>query len=115
MRKTLQKAFHAEAIKPYGGSGHTTLQLSDHVSVPLLQVIVTAGVAIASYGELTLVVLGVILQLAAVATESTRLILVQILLQVWSSSVLWCRTALGFGCAADLRSDCTQSSAQQTA
>ncbi|CAL5221974.1 g4256 [Coccomyxa viridis] len=44
-------------------------------------VIVTVGVAIASYGELKLVVLGVILQLAAVATESTRLILVQILLQ----------------------------------
>ena len=39
-------------------------------------VIVTAGVAIASYGEINLVWLGVFLQLASVATESTRLTLV---------------------------------------
>jgi hypothetical protein len=38
-------------------------------------------VAIASYGEINFVVLGVILQLISVATESTRLSLVQILLQ----------------------------------
>lgn len=46
------------------------------------QAVVTVGVAIASYGELTFVLMGVILQLIAIGTESTRLILVQILLQV---------------------------------
>ncbi|KAK9815201.1 hypothetical protein WJX73_010856 [Symbiochloris irregularis] len=44
-------------------------------------VFVTAGVAIASYGEINFVVIGVFLQLLSVATESTRLTLVQILLQ----------------------------------
>lgn len=44
-------------------------------------VVVTAGVAIASYGEINLVWVGVFLQLLSVATESTRLTLVQILLQ----------------------------------
>ena len=39
-------------------------------------VIVTAGVAIASYGEINLVWVGVFLQLLSVATESTRLTLV---------------------------------------
>ena len=61
-----------------------------------LQVIITLGVAIASYGEITFVLSGVLLQLAAVGTESMRLILVQILLQVclkpkgcyWKSSAL---------------------------
>ena len=52
-----------------------------------LQVVVTIGVAIASYGEINFVVIGVILQLISVATESTRLTLVQILLQV-SSCIL---------------------------
>lgn len=80
--KSLQKPSHAAAIILYSESRHSTSWLPDHVNVPLLQMIVTVGVAIASYGELRLVVLGVILQLAAVATESTRLILVQILLQV---------------------------------
>ena len=37
----------------------------------------TAGVAIASYGEINFVVIGVILQLAAVMTESSRLTLVR--------------------------------------
>ena len=46
-----------------------------------MQVVVTAGVAIASYGEINFVPLGVLLQLISVATESTRLSLVQILLQ----------------------------------
>lgn len=41
----------------------------------------TVGVAIASYGEINFVVLGVALQLISVLTESTRLTLVQILLQ----------------------------------
>lgn len=44
-------------------------------------VIVTIGVAIASYGELNFHLLGVMLQLFSVCTESTRLTLVQILLQ----------------------------------
>ena len=47
-----------------------------------MQVVVTVGVAIASYGEINFVLIGVILQLISVATESTRLTLVQILLQV---------------------------------
>ena len=46
----------------------------------------TAGVAIASYGEINFVVIGVIVQLVSVATESTRLTLVQILLQVSAPS-----------------------------
>lgn len=44
-------------------------------------VVVTIGVIIASYGEINFVVIGVLLQLASVATESTRLMLIQILLQ----------------------------------
>ena len=39
-------------------------------------VVVTTGVAIASYGEINLVWVGVFLQLLSVATESTRLTLV---------------------------------------
>ena len=53
-------------------------------SLAPLQVVVTVGVAIATYGEINFVVIGVILQLISVATESTRLTLVQILLQVSS-------------------------------
>lgn len=49
------------------------------------QVVVTVGVAIASYGEINFVVLGVVLQLVSVLTESTRLTLVQILLQARNS------------------------------
>lgn len=44
-------------------------------------VVITIGVVIASYGEINFVVIGVLLQLASVATESTRLMLIQILLQ----------------------------------
>ena len=47
-----------------------------------MQVIVTMGVALASYGEIRFVILGVILQVCATVLESTRLILVQVLLQV---------------------------------
>ncbi|KAL4418768.1 hypothetical protein ABPG77_010373 [Micractinium sp. CCAP 211/92] len=47
----------------------------------LNMVVITVGVAIASFGEINFVVIGVILQMASVATESTRLTLVQILLQ----------------------------------
>jgi len=39
-------------------------------------IVVTIGVAIASYGEINLVWVGVFLQLLSVATESTRLTLV---------------------------------------
>lgn len=41
---------------------------------------ISVGVAVAAYGEIRFDVFGVILQLGAVATEATRLILVQILL-----------------------------------
>ena len=51
-----------------------------------MQVVVTIGVGIASYGEINFVLIGVILQLISVATESTRLTLVQILLQVGAIS-----------------------------
>ena len=44
-------------------------------------IVITIGVVIASYGEINFVVIGVLLQLASVATESTRLMLIQILLQ----------------------------------
>ena len=44
-------------------------------------IVVTIGVVIASYGEINFVVIGVLLQLASVASESTRLMLIQILLQ----------------------------------
>lgn len=44
-------------------------------------VVVTIGVIIASYGEINFVVIGVVLQLLSVASESTRLMLIQILLQ----------------------------------
>ncbi len=43
--------------------------------------VVSLGVAVASYGELNFVVIGVVLQLLSIVTESTRLVLVQILLQ----------------------------------
>eukprot|EP00891_Asterochloris_glomerata_P003318 jgi/Astpho2/3318/e_gw1.00054.52.1_t len=43
--------------------------------------VVSLGVAIASYGELNFVVIGVVLQMCSICTESTRLVLVQILLQ----------------------------------
>lgn len=43
--------------------------------------VITIGIAIASYGELNFVLFGVMLQMASILTESTRLSLVQILLQ----------------------------------
>lgn len=42
---------------------------------------ISAGVAISAYGELHFVLVGILLQLASIATESTRLCLTQILLQ----------------------------------
>jgi hypothetical protein len=44
-------------------------------------IVVSIGVAIASFGEINFVPIGVFLQLASICTESTRLVLVQILLQ----------------------------------
>lgn len=44
-------------------------------------IVVSIGVAIASFGELNFVVIGVVLQMFSIVTESTRLVLVQILLQ----------------------------------
>ena len=46
-------------------------------------IVVTVGVAIASYGEINLVWIGVALQLLSVASESTRLTLVR----PWATSV----------------------------
>lgn len=48
---------------------------------PIMQMVVTVGVAIASFGEINFVAVGVMLQLISVASESVRLSLVQILLQ----------------------------------
>ncbi|GIL65961.1 hypothetical protein Vafri_19608 [Volvox africanus] len=47
----------------------------------LNMLVVGTGIAIASYGEIHFVVVGVILQVGSIATESVRLTLVQILLQ----------------------------------
>mmetsp|Transcript_34154 Transcript_34154/g.57390 ORF Transcript_34154/g.57390 Transcript_34154/m.57390 type:complete len:334 (-) Transcript_34154:142-1143(-) len=44
-------------------------------------IVVTVGVLIASYGEINFVIIGVVVQLASILCESTRLTLVQILLQ----------------------------------
>lgn len=44
--------------------------------------VIGTGIAIASYGEINFVWIGVVLQMSSVATESCRLTLVQILLQV---------------------------------
>lgn len=43
--------------------------------------LISLGVCIASYGEINFVIIGVLLQLLSIGTESTRLTLVQILLQ----------------------------------
>ena len=47
----------------------------------LNMMLVTVGVAIASYGEINFNVVGVMFQLTSIVTESVRLVLVQILLQ----------------------------------
>lgn len=56
---------------------------TEHYSGPTLlnMLIVSGGVAIASLGELNFVTVGVVLQLLSIMAESTRLTLVQILLQ----------------------------------
>lgn len=45
-------------------------------------VLVTIGVAVASYGEINFNIVGVMFQMGAIMSESVRLVLVQILLQV---------------------------------
>lgn len=52
-----------------------------HTGTLINMVVISVGVAIASYGELNFVLIGVVLQLLSIGTESTRLTLVQILLQ----------------------------------
>jgi hypothetical protein len=56
---------------------------TEHFSTGRLanMLVIAVGICIASYGEINFVVVGVMLQMASVATESTRLTLVQILLQ----------------------------------
>jgi len=46
-----------------------------------IMLVITFGIAIASYGELAFVLTGVLFQLGSIATESNRIVLVQILLQ----------------------------------
>ena len=46
-----------------------------------IMVVISCGVAIASYGELAFDLTGVLFQLASILTESNRIVLVQILLQ----------------------------------
>ena len=54
------------------GMGTETYSLNTLLNM----IVVTIGVAIASYGEINFVVIGVVLQLLSVMTESTRLTLV---------------------------------------
>ena len=53
------------------------------------QVVVTIGVAIASYGEINFVVIGVILQLISIIAEALRLSLVQVCVRSPSSPCSW--------------------------
>ncbi len=46
-----------------------------------IMALISFGVCVASYGELAFVLTGVLFQLASIATESNRIVLVQILLQ----------------------------------
>ena len=53
-------------------------------------VVVTTGVAIASYGEINFVVIGVVLQLIAIVAEATRLSLVQACpMRLWNPHHAW--------------------------
>ena len=58
---------------------------SYNLNTLLNMIVVTIGVAIASYGEINFVVIGVVLQLLSVMTESTRLTLVS---PGWSKKLL---------------------------
>ena len=82
----------AEASIRFGQRSCTRIA-SRYMRAVAVQVVVTVGVAIASYGEINFVVIGVILQLISVATESTRLTLVQILLQVSFPTARPCQRA----------------------
>ncbi|KAK9865994.1 hypothetical protein WJX84_007622 [Apatococcus fuscideae] len=72
-----------KALMPVAVFGVGCLLKTETFSVDTLSnmIVVTIGVAIASYGEINFIVMGVVLQLLSVACESTRLTLVQILLQ----------------------------------
>ncbi|PNW87036.1 hypothetical protein CHLRE_02g106200v5 [Chlamydomonas reinhardtii] len=61
------------------GVGFATEKFTTRVALNM--VVVGTGIAIASYGEIHFVVVGVLLQVGSIATESVRLTLVQILLQ----------------------------------
>lgn len=52
-----------------------------HIGTATNMVVVTAGVAVASYGEVNFVVIGVVAQVVAILAEATRLSLLQVLLQ----------------------------------
>ncbi|GAB4816833.1 hypothetical protein N2152v2_003879 [Parachlorella kessleri] len=52
-----------------------------HTSTLFNMLLISVGVGVASYGELNFVLIGVLLQMLSIGTESTRLTLVQILLQ----------------------------------
>ncbi len=72
-----------QALMPVAVFGVGCLWGTETFSVRALSVlmVVTVGVVIASYGEINFVLVGVMLQLLSIMTESTRLTLVQILLQ----------------------------------
>lgn len=61
------------------GCGFGTEKFSTSTLMNML--LISAGVAVASYGEINFVIIGVVLQMLSIGTESTRLTLVQILLQ----------------------------------
>ncbi|EFN57597.1 hypothetical protein CHLNCDRAFT_51167 [Chlorella variabilis] len=56
---------------------------TEYFTIPRLlnMLVIGTGIAIASYGEINFIWIGVVLQMSSVATESMRLTLVQILLQ----------------------------------
>lgn len=47
----------------------------------VIMIVITCGVAIASYGEIQFVLIGVLYQLGAIVTESNRIVMLQMLLQ----------------------------------
>ncbi len=62
--------------------------------------LVTLGVAIASYGEINFHLVGVMYQMASIVSESIRLVLVQMLLQVCVRSGSGRLPVCGWGCRA---------------
>ena len=80
------EAVQGSALPVSSLTAHQHDKGADAPGVNKSQLVVTTGVAIASYGEINFVVIGVVLQLISVLTESTRLTMVQILLQVRTAS-----------------------------